>query len=507
MKKFISIAEYQAVLEEKNILEQKLNAVLHELNQLKKLIFNSKSERFLPAGSPPAQLELFATQQASPCSAKEEEKETITYQRNKKKKHPGRNPLPDNIPTEEIIIEPEEITGDMKYIGEEITETIDYTPGKLIKRRYIRKKYVRNVEPHQQETSAIVIAPPPDRVLPKAIAEAGLLAYLFTSKYIDHLPFYRLIEMFKRQHGWVVHKSTINDWFAACCTLLKPLYEAHLKAVMQSDYLQADESPIKVQHSSKSARLNGGKGTTHQGYMWVYRNPLNGLVLFDYRKGRGMCGPKERLANFEGILQCDGYKVYKAIAKKQPDIQLVSCLAHIRRKFYEALDHHPDLARHALGEIQKLYTIERQCKEKGLNAPQIAQVRKEKSTPIFNELLGWVKTEHGANLSKGPIGKALHYAKNELPLLSPCFEDGRIHLDNNLIENAIRPLALGRKNYLFAGSHQAAQRAAMMYSFFASCKTMDINPFYWLKDILISIGDTTVRQVAKLLPHNWKKKM
>ena len=523
MKKFISIAEYQTILEEKNILlqeikilleekntlEQKLNAVSHELNQLKKLIFNSKSERFVPAGSP-EQLELFATQQAGPCSAKEEEeeKETITYQRNKKKKHLGRNPLPDNIPTEEIIIEPEEITGDMKYIGDEITESIDYTPGKLIKRRYIRKKYVRNAEQQEQGgTTTVVIAPAPTRPLPKAIAEAGLLAYLFTSKYIDHLPFYRLIEMFKRQHGWVVHKSTINDWFAACCTLLKPLYEAHLKAVMQSDYLQVDESPIKVQDSSKSARLNGGKGTTHQGYMWVYRNPLNGLVLFDYRKGRGMCGPKERLANFEGILQCDGYKVYKAIAKKQPDIQLVSCLAHIRRKFYEALDHHPELAGHALGEIQKLYSIERQCTEKGLDAPQIAQVRKEKSTPIFNELLEWVKTEHGANLSKGPIGKALHYAKNELPLLKVYLEDGRIHIDNNLIENAIRPLALGRKNYLFAGSHQAAQRAAMMYSFFASCKTMEINPFHWLKDVLQTIGDTPINQVAKLLPHKWKRKM
>ncbi|HFC93367.1 MAG TPA: IS66 family transposase [Leucothrix mucor] len=495
------------LFEEKKVLEQKLNAILHELNQLKKLIFGSKSERFVPASSPPEQLELFSTQQSGSSSAKEEEKEIITYQRNKKKKHPGRTPLPDNIPTEDVIIEPEEDTTDMQLIGEEITETIDYTPGKLIKRRYIRKKYVRSTKQQEQGSSAVVIAPAPPRPLPKALAEAGLLAHLFISKYIDHLPFYRQIQIFKRQYGWTLHKSTINGWFAACCTLLKPLYDAHIRAVMQSDYLQADESHIKVQDSNKSARLNGGKGKTHQGYMWVYRNPLNGLVLFDYRKGRDMQSPKECLANFKGTLQCDGYNVYKSIANKQPDIHLVSCLAHIRRKFYDALNHHPDLAKYALKEIKKLYSIERQCREENLSVQHIAQRRKDKSAPIFNALLEWVETQHSTNLSKGPIGQALYYAKNELPLLSAYLEDGRIEIDNNLIENTIRPLALGRKNYLFAGSHQAAQRAAMMYSFFASCKTMDINPFYWLKDVLQTIGDTPVNQVAKLLPHNWGKKM
>ena len=492
MKETVCIEKYQA-LEAKNVaLEQRLNAILHELTQLRKMIFGSKSERFVPAVNP-EQLELFATEEQE-VLPQEEEIEKITYER--KKKHPGRTKLPDNIPTEDIIIEPEEDTSGMKLIGEEVTETINYVPGVLIKRRYIRRKYAREEE--QEGSCNVVIGQLPNRPIPKGIPEAGLLAYLFISKYIDHLPFYRQIEIFKRQHGWIIHKSTINDWFIAICTLLEPLYEAQLKAVMQTDYLQADESPIQVQESEK-------KGKTHRGYMWVYRNPLNGLVLFDYRKGRGMHGPKERLETFSGLLQCDGYGVYKSIAQKREDISLISCLAHIRRKFFEAKEHHPNLANYALKEIQKLYKIERECSEEELSVEQITQKRQQEAAPIFNELLKWVKKEQADNLSKGPIGKALFYAKNHLPLLAKYLDDGRILIDNNLIENTIRTLALGRKNYLFAGSHQAAQRTAMMYSFFASCKTMNVNPLEWMTDVLQRIGTYNVNQVADLLPHNWKK--
>ena len=218
-----------------------------------------------------------------------------------------------------------------------------------------------------------------------------------------------------------------------------------------------------------------------------------------------MHGPKERLEAFSGLLQCDGYKVYQSIAQSRDDLSLVSCLAHIRRKFFEAKDHYPKLANHALGEIQKLYKIERECKEAELSVDEIGQKRKEQAAPIFNALLTWVETEQANNLSKGPIGKALFYAKNQLPLLAKYLEDGRILIDNNLIENAIRPLALGRKNYLFAGSHQAAQRAAMMYSFFASCKTMKVNPLEWMTDVLKRIGGHNVNQLNELLPNNWEK--
>lgn len=480
------IAENQAIKAE--------NAVLrHELEQLKKLIFGSKRERFVATDNPEQLgLDFGLDEEVEPVA---EEQQTVTYQR-RKKKHPGRTKLPDNIPVEEVIIEPTEDTSELELIGEQITETIDYKPGVLFKRRYIRRKYARKGTTEEQQ--ALLIGQLPDRPIPKGIAEAGLLAHLFVAKYIDHLPFYRQIEQFKRNFGWVIHKSTINDWFAACCSLLEPLYNALVEQVMATDYLQADESPIQVQDSDT-------KGKTHQGYMWVYRNPSNGLVLFDYRKGRGMHGPKERLGDFVGYLQCDGYRVYEKLAKKSKgELRVVACLAHIRRKFIEAQDNHPCLAKYALAEIQKLYALERIYREEDLDSQQIRLRRQQEAQPIFQQLMEWVNTEQANNLSKEPIGKALFYAKHQLPQLAAYLEDGRIYIDNNLTENAIRPLALGRKNYLFAGSHTAAQRAAMMYSLFASCKAMGVNPQEWLADVLQRIGAHPVNTVHELLPDCWK---
>ena len=486
MEAMVSKAEYDE-------LKAKYEALRHELNQLKRLILGSKQERFVPTQQP-EQLSLELGEQV-PAQSAVETTETITYQR-RKKAHPGRTALPDNIPTEEIIIEPEADTTRMKLIGQEVTETVDYRPGVLLKRRYIRPKYAR-VEQMDGQLN-VIIGELPERPIPKGIAEAGLLAHLIVAKYVDHLPFYRQIEQFKRNHGWTIHKSTINDWFAACCKLLDALYQAHLQVVMDSDYLQVDESPIKVQDSDK-------KGKTHQGYMWVYRNPVNGLVLFDYRKGRGMHGPKERLVHFQGVLQCDGYTVYNRMAKKsQGNIRLVSCLAHIRRKFYDARAHHSVLAEQALSWIQQLYALERKYREANLDTLTRQQGRQAQARPIFDQLHQWVITEQANNLSKGPIGKALHYAKNQLPLLAAYLEDGKLEIDNNLIENAIRPLALGRKNYLFAGSHTGAQRSAMMYSFCASCKVMGINPWEWLQDVLKRIGSHKINQLEVLLPHHWQ---
>jgi transposase len=480
----VSISEFEALKQE--------NAKLrHELEQLKRLIFGSKSERFIPAQRP-EQLTL-GFDGTSAVQEAEAATEKISYTR-QKRAHPGRTPLPDNLPTEDIIIEPQEDTSQMTLIGEEVTETIDYKPGVLLKRRYIRRKYARKNADGGQ--SPVVIGELPSRPIPKAIAEGGLLAHLFVSKYIDHLPFYRQIEMFKRNHGWVIQQSTLNDWFSACCTLLQPLYDRLIDLVMDTDYLQADESGIKVLEDAKN-------GKSHQGYMWVYRNPLSSLVLFDYRKGRGANGPKERLERFAGKLQCDGYRTYDSVTKKRADIELISCLAHIRRKFHDALNHHPELAQQALAQIQQLYAFERVYREKGLDAQQIAQRRQKEAKPVFEALSEWVVRQQANNLSKGPIGTALLYAKNQLPKLIAYLEDGRIEIDNNLIENAIRPLALGRKNYLFAGSHEGAHRAAMMYSFFATCKTRGINPYEWLKDVLERIGDHPINRVDELLPHLW----
>lgn len=478
-------------IEQYRALEAKYNQLQHELAQLKRLIFGAKSEKFIPAQIP-NQLDLnfgdLAGMEPAPL-----EKESITYERTRRN-HPGRNPLPENLPTEDIIIDPEEDTEGMQFIGEEITECVDYRPGVLLKRRYIRRKYARRQT--ESNEGEIVIGSLPSRPIPKGIAEAGLLAYLFVSKFIDHLPFYRLIEIFRRQHGWVLHKATVNDWFAACCSLLDPLYAVHRRIVLQTDYLQADESPIKVLDKESP-------GSTHTGYQWVVHNPTTRLVLFTYRKGRGSDGVKELFANFQGYLQCDGHRAYEALVKKK-DIKLVGCMAHIRRKFYDALNNHQKLAEHALGLIQNLYSVEKESRDANHTSEERQIKRSTKSQAIFTDLQQWVDEQYKSNLNREGIGKALQYAHNQLPRLAHYLDDGRLHIDNNLTENSIRPLALGRKNYLFAGSHQGGQRAAMMYSFFASCKYHNVNPLEWLTDILNRISDYPVNQLEDLLPHKWK---
>lgn len=483
MKQPVTLEEYQA-------LQKKYDQVKFELDQLKKMIFGSKKERFVP--TPVNQPTLFDDPVDTKAPPAEEE---IKYKRKKPgKKHPGRASLPDNLPTEDIVIEPDEDTADMVQIGEEIIETLDYKPGVLLKRRYIRKKYARKKESESQAN--VVIGPTPDRPIEKAVAEAGLLAHLIVCKFIDHTPFYRQIQRFKRDHNWSVSASTINDWFVAVCTLIEPLYKQLVQHTFDTDYLQADESPIKVQDKKK-------KGTSHQGYMWVYRNPVNGLVVFDYHKGRGRDGPAERLANYQGLLQCDGYKVYDNIAKaSQGTMALVSCLAHQRRKFYKAKDNHPEIANEGLKMIQQLYALERQFRQQSLDASAITQQRQELSKPIYEALRNWVLAHRNQYPPKSAIGKALNYTARQLPKLEHYLSDGRVEIDNNKIENVIRPLALGRKNYLFAGSHAGAQRIAMIYSFFATCKTLDVNPWEWLKDVLKQLPNHHINQIHELLPHN-----
>ncbi|MEZ5030896.1 MAG: IS66 family transposase [Saprospiraceae bacterium] len=496
MEATISKAEYDKAMAEK---DGQIATLRHELDQLKRLIFASKSERFVPA-SLPEQMALW--DDGSQSDTAQEPTEKITYERKKKKAHPGRTPLPEHLPVRREIIEPDEDTSGMVQIGEEVTRKVDYTPGTLEIVEYVRPKYARP-EAEQEERGAIVIAEVPDQVIPKGIPGAGLLTHLVIAKYIDHLPFYRQIEMFKRDFGWAIHKSTINDWFVAVCTLLEPLYDVLQKNVLNTDYLQGDESRIQVLDYAEDKSKKGKPNTkSHLGYMWVFRNPVSGNVMFTYRSGRGANVLHETLGEFTGRLQSDGYSAYTSYIKKH-NVELVSCLAHIRRKFFEAKMNHPEKAEYALEQIQLLYAVEQIAREEGFDSMERLRIRKVSAAPIYYQLLEWVRTEQANNLTKGAMGKALLYAKNHLPRLEHYLRDGRIEIDNNQIENKIRPLALGRKNYLFAGSNQGAQRAAMMYSFFASCKANDINPREWLRDVLIRIGNHPVNRLEELLPVQW----
>ena len=342
---------------------------------------------------------------------------------------------------------------------------------------------------------------------------AELLVQIVVAKYIDHLPLYRQRQMFKRDFAWDIPSSTLGDWFAATCTLLEPLYDALQKQVLATDYLQGDESRLTVLEYGKDKTKNKShrhppkaRRKSHLGYMWVFRNPVTGAVMFAYRSGRGANVLHEALADFSGKLQSDGYSSYTSFRKKHKlDVELVSCLAHIRRKFFDAQKNHPELAEQALRAIQYLYRIERICRDYNRTPEQRQKLRQRYAKPAYEALLEWVGQHHRNNLSKGGIGIALNYANNHLPRLRPYLEDGRIEIDNNQIENKIRPLALGRKNYLFAGSHKAAGRAAMMYSFFATCKEHDVNPRVWLRDVLLRIRDTRPSRMGELLPGRWKE--
>jgi len=464
------------------------NLYLHqELEKLKRMIFGAKSERFVPSDS--AQLSMDLGQAIPASAATQTEEITYTRQKTDKAKGHARMEISASIPRETVVIEPAEDVSGAKKIGEVITEVLDYIPGKLTVKRFVRIKYAL---PNEQ---GIVIGQLPSLPIPRGNVGAGLLAHLIISKFVDHLPFYRQVQMFKRQ-GVTLAESTVNDWFRSGCDLLEPLYECLKKKILQGDYLMADETPISVLTEDKP-------GATHKGYHWVYYSPIERMVLFDYRKGRGREGPEELLKDYRGTLQADGYSAYESFEKK-PGITLLACMAHARRKFDEALKNDKARAEHALRLIQQLYANERQAREESLDYDQRKALRQEESAPVLQELHAWLKENVIQTLPKSTIGIAIAYTLHLWPRLVRYLDDGRYEIDNNLIENSIRPVALGRKNYLFAGSHEGAQRAAIMYSFLGTCKINNIEPFEWLSNVLRRIPDHSIQRLEELLPLNLK---
>lgn len=479
-EQFISIEQYEKLLSENEYLKQ-------QLQELKRMIFGSKSERFVPTDD--NQLSLFDFDDAEIPATETEE---ITYLREKSKKEKKvavRVKIPAHLPRIEEVIEPEDISDDSKKIGEEITEILEYNPARVFVRKIIRPKYAK------VNNEGITIAELPSLPIPKGNAGASMLAYIMVSKFIDHLPYYRQIQIFKRQQ-LLLSDSTLNGWFNATADLLEPLYDTLEKQVLQSDYIQADESPIGVQDSHK-------QGTLHTGYQWVYRSPINRLVLFKYHHSRERKAPETILQNFTGSLQTDGYQAYQNM-KTNGEITLLACMAHARRYFDKALNNDKKRAEYVLKQIQRLYDIERNAREREINFETRRRYRKLYAHPILCELEIWLKTNVSQTLPKSAIGKAISYTLNLWTKLKEYINDGKYEIDNNLIENAIRPLALGRKNYLFAGSHKAAQRAAMMYSFFATCKINNTEPLAWLTDVLNRIPEHKANRLSELLPQNWK---
>jgi transposase len=474
-------------------LQEKYQLTQQELDFLKRQLFGRKSERFIP--SDPAQMSLELGQMAE--AMLEQKTRKLEYERKtgKGENKPGhpRMPIPAHLRREEIILEPEGLPEGSKKIGEEVTEILEYHKAEIYVKKYVRPKYAL---PNEE---GIKTAGLPSMPIPKGNAGPGLLAHVIGSKYLDHLPLYRQIQQFERL-GLEISASTIGGWVGAGIDLLIPAYERLMAIVQGSDYIQADETPIKVLDVNK-------KETTHKGYYWVYYSPLEKMVCFQYRKGRGREGPREFLKDFQGSLQADGWQVYDKFGKRD-GIQLLGCMAHARRKFEESLDNDEVRASHVLAKMKALYMIERRAREEGMTAEDRYRLRQQESLPLMKELKEWLlynapEANHKV-LPTSKIGKAINYTLGMWARLERYLNDGRHEIDNNWVENSIRPVAVGRKNYLFAGSHEAAQRAAMIYSLFGSCKKNGVDPMAWLQDLLNRIQDHPVNRIDELLPHNWK---
>ena len=476
------IAKKEDVIAKKEDDIARLNILVANLQRM---LFGSKKERFISENK--EQLALLFEEFASQEALEDETpvKEKITYEREKPSKHAGRNKLPENLPVVEEIIEPEEVTEDMVKIGEEITEILEYKPAQFFKRLIIRPKYVNKA------TQEIKIAALPSRPIEKCLAGNSVLTHILVSKYVDHLPLYRQQQIFKRADIEIA-PSTIDSWVAQSGNLLVPLYDRMVEFVRNQRYLQADETTLKVLDKDK-------KGDTHLGYLWVYHAVLSKLCVFDYQKGRGTDAPRQMLTDYRGALQTDGYKVYDHYCLSK-EIKHLACWAHARRYFEKALTQDKKRASYVLEEIQKLYAIER--KTAGISSEERHAVRLEESLPIINDLGKWMHRERNMVLPKSLIGKAIEYCTKLWASLMTYLEDGNFHIDNNAIENKIRPVALGRKNYLFAGSHNGAQRTAMFYSFFANCKLNNVNPDKWLNKVLEVIADYPCNKLHDLFPGN-----
>ena len=489
------ISEKDGIISNKSAELLKLSAELaaekFKYDQLKRLIYGSKRERFIASSFPeqlkfefePTSLEIEQAVEA------EREKIRVAYERKKAKKpHPGRLALPSNLPVVETIVEPTEDTTGMVCIGQEVTDELDYTPAELHVNRTIRPKYISKEDEQGNQRQVIAQL---NRPMNKCIASAALLSMIFTDKFIFHLPYYRIQQRIS-QMGVPIPTSTFESWVKLGAQHIKPLFAVHRLYVFSEIYQQIDESPIKVQDRDKP-------GTLHLGYMWVRYGPLSKSVLFEYYKGRSPNEPLRDLSTFKGYIQTDGYSGYTHLAETA-GITHLSCWCHARRYFDKALPNDQLRAAKVLKLIQLLYAIEALAREAKMTHEQRHELRLEKSLPIINEIGSYIYNERDKVLPKSPIGVAFEYCANRWISLQNYLKDGMLEIDSNLIENSIRPLALGRKNFLFAGNHDAAENIAMFYSFFGTCKKSDVDPQKWLTYVINNINDTKVTQLKELLP-------
>ena len=489
-----------------------LNARIKELTAqvawLNRQLFGRKSEK-LPIIDPNYP-DLFAgmlpenAQQIA--DAHDEAVEKITKTKEARRQDRKNRIMMEDLPVlEQVILTPDNLDTDLyKKIGQEVTRIVEHKPGRLYIKEIIREKWglKDNTAIAPKGMSGVLIAPMPLLPICKGIAGASLLAEILLQKYEYHMPYYRQIKQYSHLGMKGLTESTVDGWFKQTMQLLRPLYEVLKAEVMKADYVQADETttPVMNKETHKAAKE----------YLWMVRAVIQRLVLFHYDQGSRAGAVIESLANksgFKGYLQCDGFAGYETAFKTSPDVRLVNCMVHIRRHFEQALDENRPMAEHGLTEIQHLYKIEHMCDDAGLSPDERKAKRQELARPIMEAMKLWMETE-GVKYSESSLtGKAITYAYTRWDNMMRYLEDGRLLLDNNLAENEIRPITLGRKNYLFCGNHEAAQNMAVVCSLLATCRNHDVNPRDYLNDIISQMPYHTKashEELLQLLPHKWK---
>jgi len=428
-------------------------------------------------------------------------RQTVTYERTVPS--PEKRPLPAEVfaqlpVTETLEVIPAEVQAEpeaFERISEERTFEVDLIGPKLVKREIVRPKYRRKAD----RTAAPVIAPAPPRVVMGGYASAGLLAYVVTSKYQFHLPLYR-IEAMSAQWGARLNRKTMVDWVRIAADWAEPIYKLMHAELLRGRYVQCDETPVKVIDPDDS-----GRGTV-QGYLWVVSAP-GGDVVFDWRLSRRHGELTSLLSeNYAGLLQSDGYEAYAAYARSHPAVVWLGCWAHARRYFFEAQADHPRAARAALRLIGRMYRREHAWDEQKLEPWQRAQERAKpeglaRTLASLKRLALWARQQVRP---KSALGKACDYLLSQWAPLSAHLHHGESRLDNNLVENAIRPSCIGKKNWLFIGHPDAGQRSAILYSLIVSCQRHGKEPLAYLKDILTRLPRMTNQDdLRQLTPRLW----
>jgi len=471
---------------------QTIQQLQWHVKQLKKELYGPSSERQISEPLSKEQILLSIVGEAAPAPATAEV--VLPPVQEPLAPRPRRQPAAKALETVTQVLEPEEKVcphcgKDKCQIGQEKSERYEYVPAKIVRHEIIRPKLACTCG-----QAGVSIAPLPATIIPQGQPGPALMAHVLLSKFVDHVPLDRQRHQLQRL-GVYFPKSTLGDWVEQGATWLQPLAREIKRQLLQGDYAQVDETPVRVQDPDLS-----GKCAT--GWLWVLGVP-GGDVIFEFHPGRGKEFAKQLLGDFKGYLQRDGYGVYGSLAQDNPDLVSVGCWAHGRRKLVDALEEQPQ-ALELVNEVRRLYLVERRARDQCLDAQQRYQLRQQISKPVLQALQERLESLQPRVLPQSPLGKAISYCRNEWQALNRYLSDGRLEIDNNLTENAIRPSAVGKKNWLFIGHPQAGWRSAVIYSIVVSCRRRGIEPWDYLRDVFTRLPTMKQSELPSLLPANWK---